>query len=236
MVSVRPSRIEALVAEGNKRAKAVMRVLGDITSFISACQFGITVASLVLGWLGEETLANLIDPALERIMPGPVSALIAAHTIATMLALAIVTYLHLLLGNSCEGVRWSAPSVAMGRRPWRFLIEYSKRPSVNNQSGVLALKSSAAPHGGIRRLHEEELRRFHAHPQDRKLSLRTKPDYRSLTHRDGQSLDTEHRNRSPDADSRPSGYSIYSSDGSSACLVIAARSTTMGFRLQRPRG
>src|SRR5215210_6237540 len=80
MVAIRRSRIAALVAEGDKRARIVMRLLEDITSFISACQVGITVASLVLGALGENTIAHLLEPAFARL-PSPIST-IAAHGLA----------------------------------------------------------------------------------------------------------------------------------------------------------
>ena len=99
IVSVRRSRIEPLVEEGNKRAKVVLRFLDDIASFISTCQVGVTVASLVLGWLGEETFAHLLTPVLEKIIPATVPVVLAAHSLATAIALLVVTYLHLLLGE-----------------------------------------------------------------------------------------------------------------------------------------
>ena len=64
MVSIRHSRIVGLIEEGNKRARIVERFLNDITAFISTCQVGVTIASLVLGWLGEETFAHLFTPPL----------------------------------------------------------------------------------------------------------------------------------------------------------------------------
>jgi CBS domain containing-hemolysin-like protein len=144
IVSVRRSRIEALAAAGNKRARAVMRVLEDVTAFISACQFGITVASLLLGWLGEETLAHMLAPPLERIMPSSFSALIAAHSIATALALAVVTYLHLLLGEFVPKAvaleRAERISLAIAR-PMEIFYKVFKAPIwLINQSGVFTLK------------------------------------------------------------------------------------------------
>ncbi|MEW6127611.1 MAG: hemolysin family protein [Acidobacteriota bacterium] len=99
MVTVRPSRIIALIEEGNKSAKAVQHFLDNLTAFISTCQVGVTIASLVLGWLGEETFAHLLAPQLEKIIPAGFPTLLAAHSIATFLALVIVTYFHLLLGE-----------------------------------------------------------------------------------------------------------------------------------------
>src|SRR5215216_1416654 len=85
LVSVRRSRIAGLVAEGNKRARIVMRLMDNLTAFISACQVGITVASLVLGALGENTIAHLLEPVFAN-MPGPLSA-IAGHGLASAIAI-----------------------------------------------------------------------------------------------------------------------------------------------------
>jgi len=164
VVSVRRSRIAGLVAQGNKRAQAVMRVLEDVTSFISAVQFGITVASLVLGWLGEATIANLILPVLEKIMPGKASAVISAHAIATAVALAIVTYLHLLLGEFVPKALalQRAERVALAvARPIEIFYRIFKAPILLiNKSGLLSIRlfglSGPSEHGAAHS--EEELR------------------------------------------------------------------------------
>src|SRR5262245_3065864 len=99
MVSIRRSRIVGLIEEGNKRARIVERFLNDITAFISTCQVGVTIASLVLRWLGESTFAHMLTPPLERLINHRLSTVVAAHSVATTLALVIVTYFHLLLGE-----------------------------------------------------------------------------------------------------------------------------------------
>jgi CBS domain containing-hemolysin-like protein len=144
IVSVRRSRKEALAAEGNRPARAVLRVMADITTFISACQFGITVASLLLGWLGEKNLAQLLEPKLDEWLPGSLSAVIAAHTIATAIALSVVTYLHLLLGEfvpkalALERAERVALAVA---RPMEIFYRLFKAPiSLINKSGVMTLR------------------------------------------------------------------------------------------------
>ncbi len=166
MVSVRRSRIAALVSEGNKRAQAVMRVLDDITAFISAVQFGITVASLALGWLGEATFAHLLEPLFERIMPGPVSVLIAAHSIATASALAVVTYLHLLFGEFIPKAlaleRTEAIALAVAR-PMEVFYRVFKAPIwLINKSGQVGLRllglHTTDEHG--KAYSEEELRQL----------------------------------------------------------------------------
>src|SRR5258708_36836789 len=67
LVSVRRPRLEARAAAGNHRAQAALRLLADPTSFISATQLGITIASLALGWIGEPTIASILQPIASRI-------------------------------------------------------------------------------------------------------------------------------------------------------------------------
>ncbi len=98
LVTVRRSRIAALVAEGNRPARTVMRIIENLTAYISAFQLGITLASLALGWIGEDTLAHVLQPLLERTLPGAAST-VAAHTIAIIIAFASITYLHIVVGE-----------------------------------------------------------------------------------------------------------------------------------------
>jgi CBS domain containing-hemolysin-like protein len=98
LVKVRRSRIASLVAAGNKRASNVMRILENLTSYISATQLGVTLASLALGWIGEDTMAHLLEPVFNSILPESLVA-VASHTVAVVLAYAIITYLHVVLGE-----------------------------------------------------------------------------------------------------------------------------------------
>ena len=98
LVSVRRARIETLAAGGRASAKAVLRALDHLDVMLSATQFGITLASLALGAVGEATLAHLAEPVVAKIVWGPAAPLVA-HTIAVAIALAVITYLHLVLGE-----------------------------------------------------------------------------------------------------------------------------------------
>src|SRR5674536_386263 len=62
MVKVRKSRIETLVLDGDRNAKHTLTVVKDLNLYLSACQLGITLASLGLGWIGEPTIAVIITP------------------------------------------------------------------------------------------------------------------------------------------------------------------------------
>src|SRR5207247_7763313 len=68
LVTVRTTHIEQLVSAGSRAAVVVQRSQRDPNRFISAAQLGITVASLLLGWIGEETFAALLYPALGYLL------------------------------------------------------------------------------------------------------------------------------------------------------------------------
>jgi putative hemolysin len=97
LVSVRRTRIDQLIAEGKEAAKVVRHAIDDPDRFIAATQLGITIASLGLGWIGEETLSSILLPLLHAL-PGNLIAP-AAHTIASTIAFAIITFLHVVLGE-----------------------------------------------------------------------------------------------------------------------------------------
>ena len=96
LVTVRKTRIDQLVAEGNRTARVVRRAITDPDSYIAATQLGITMASLGLGWIGEPALARLIEPALVSLGSASTPT---AHSIAIVIAFVIITALHIVLGE-----------------------------------------------------------------------------------------------------------------------------------------
>ncbi|HEX6650960.1 MAG TPA: hemolysin family protein, partial [Pyrinomonadaceae bacterium] len=93
LVGVRSSRIETLAASGSGAAKRLMGLLQNLNAYLSACQLGITLASLALGWVGE--------PAIARLLEGPLGGLSDAlrHGIAFAIAFSIITSLHIVVGE-----------------------------------------------------------------------------------------------------------------------------------------
>src|SRR5271169_5610217 len=75
LVAVRLSRIRQLVEKGDPRAKIVETLLSDIGRVVSGVQVGITIASLLLGYLGEITLSGILRPLVEDI-PSPWAAVV----------------------------------------------------------------------------------------------------------------------------------------------------------------
>ena len=97
MVKVRKTRIEQLVNEGNDTAKVALEALKDLDKFIAAVQLGVTISSIGLGWVGEGTLARIIEPVF-TFLPG-VSHTIATHTVSASIAFALITFLHVVIGE-----------------------------------------------------------------------------------------------------------------------------------------
>src|SRR5713101_4642008 len=98
LVSVRRTRLEARAAAGSRRARAALRLIGDPTSFISATQLGITIASLALGWIGESVVAGLLQPIAFRIASTGRAGYVA-DLLAIIIAFAAITFLHIVLGE-----------------------------------------------------------------------------------------------------------------------------------------
>ncbi|MFL5949673.1 MAG: hemolysin family protein [Gaiellaceae bacterium] len=86
LVTARRTRIQELAQKGNRRARAVLRIVADPPRFIAAMQLGVTGASLAIGALGEQVLARVFDPLF-------------ASVIAFALAFLIITFLHVVVGE-----------------------------------------------------------------------------------------------------------------------------------------
>ena len=95
VVKIRMSRLDQLIAEGNKKAITAKKVASDLDYYLSACQLGITVTALGLGALGKPTVERLMYPIFEYLAVSDAVASAASYAIAFML----VTYLHVVLGE-----------------------------------------------------------------------------------------------------------------------------------------
>ena len=96
IVKVRATRIQEMATSGLPGSQLAREVVGNLDEYLSACQLGITIVSLGLGWVGEEAFAGLLLPVLSYL--GAFAAP-AAHTIAATGAFVIITVLHIVLGE-----------------------------------------------------------------------------------------------------------------------------------------
>ena len=93
LVGVRRSRIEALAAGGDLRARRLLGLLDNLNAYLSASQLGITLASLALGWIGEPTVAHILEAPLSTLPE------FWRHAIALFIAFTLITTLHIVFGE-----------------------------------------------------------------------------------------------------------------------------------------
>ena len=96
LVRVRPTRLRELAEDGLSGAGLALRLVERLNATLSVIQLGITVASIGLGWLGEPAIAQLIEPVLTAAGAG---SPVVVHTAGTVIAFALVTLLHVVLGE-----------------------------------------------------------------------------------------------------------------------------------------
>lgn len=117
LVKVRGGQLKEMIQEGRPFAKLARRLHNQMEASLSACQLGITMASLALGWVGEPAFAHLIHPAVRALGVTSDSAL---HAIAFVIAFTAITALHLVIGEQ-------APKIFAIRRA-EFMILWCALP------------------------------------------------------------------------------------------------------------
>lgn len=95
IVKVRSSRIDFLIAEGNKRAIPVKTVITNLDEYLSACQLGITVTALGLGWLGKPAIKHMFDSLFARWEVPPS----LADVLSVILVFMFITFFHVVVGE-----------------------------------------------------------------------------------------------------------------------------------------
>lgn len=95
LISSRKDRLETLISQGNQRARTVLDAMEHLSLMLAAAQLGITIASLILGKLGEPAVAHLLErPFASLDIPPDL-----LHPLSFAIALFIITFLHILLGE-----------------------------------------------------------------------------------------------------------------------------------------
>jgi len=95
MVKARGSKIDSMVQEGRKRAKAASHLVGHLDAYLSACQLGITLTSLGLGWIGEPAIARMLEPMFKAVNLN--DSLV--HPLSFIIGFSFITVLHIVLGE-----------------------------------------------------------------------------------------------------------------------------------------
>nr|WP_201715354.1 hemolysin family protein [Rossellomorea arthrocnemi] len=148
IVKVRSSRIDQLVAEGDQTAIAAKRVISHLDEYLSACQLGITITALGLGWLGEPTIETLLHPVFEHIDLNPSITSI----ISFGLAFSVITFLHVVVGELAPktfAIQKAEEITLLFARPliWFYRIAYPFIWTLNSSArmftGLFGLKPAS---------------------------------------------------------------------------------------------
>jgi len=95
LVSIRDTRLQQLIDEGRAGARTIRKLHNKLDEVLNGIQIGVTMASLALGWIGEASLARMLQVPLARLP----HSVFFAHAFATVLAFTTITYLHVILGE-----------------------------------------------------------------------------------------------------------------------------------------
>jgi len=184
LVSARRTRIEAMVRRGDRKAKAVQAAQQDLYRQLSAAQLGITVASILLGYVAEETVAHLFRGWL-ALLPGWL-AFLGRAGVASTVALAVISFLHVVLGEQApkalaitypeETSRWvAAPLILFSwlTRPATGLLN----SSANRLIRLLGIRSAS-----------DELERVHS-PEEIRMLVEQSSEGGELQQQDARLLE-----------------------------------------------
>lgn len=159
LVAVRRSRVAELVAQRRRNALALSRAIDHLDANLAATQLGITISSLALGWIGEPALAHLVEPLLVFLPEAWVAA--GSHTISVAVAFAVITSLHIVLGELAPksfALQKSEPTALLVVRPLGIFL-FLLRPAIFllNGLGNLVLRLfGLKPGEGEETLHSPE--------------------------------------------------------------------------------
>lgn len=158
LVAVRRSEVQLWVSQGRLGAHAVQRAIEHLDDAIAATQLGITIASIGLGWLGEPAVASLVEPVLTSARLTGTAAL---HGIATAIAFAAITFLHVIVGELAPkalaldrpgpvALACAQPLLVFGR-VFRFVLVV-----MNGTGNALVRLFGVRPVGGAHRVHSAD--------------------------------------------------------------------------------
>ncbi len=172
LVKVRPTQLQPHVAANSPRGKLANSMVDHLDAYLSACQLGITLASLGLGWIGEPAFAWIVEPVV-RLFPGATDANV--HQAAIVISFLVITMLHIVLGEM-------APKTIAIRKPlttslwvswplWAFYkVTFPAIWILNETSNLLLRLIGMRPMSDHQKVSDAELRRMLAGAGEDRLS------------------------------------------------------------------
>jgi CBS domain containing-hemolysin-like protein len=141
LVKVRATQLEPFAAKGHKRAQMALHLARHLDAYLSACQLGITLASLGLGWIGEPVFANILEPFFDWF---GVESPKVQHSISFGVGFSVITFLHIVVGEMAPkslAIRLALPTVMWIAYPMRwFYLAMYPFIWVLNESALLILR------------------------------------------------------------------------------------------------
>ncbi len=152
LVKVRATQLESDAARGHKRARMGLHLARHLDAYLSACQLGITLASLGLGWIGEPIFADLLQPLFKLLH---VESEKLQHSLSFGIGFSVITFLHIVVGEMAPkslAIRLAQPTVLWIAYPMRwFYLAMYPFIWVLNESALLILRAI-----GLEPAHESE--------------------------------------------------------------------------------
>ena len=161
LVRVRRFRMESRAEQGSAAARLTLRMLDNLEAYLAACQLGITMASLGLGWVGEPAVAALLEPRFRAL--GMSDALL--HTVAFLVGFLLFSSLHIVVGEQVPktfAIRQAEPMALAVAYPLQafYLLCFPLNWALNGASQAMLswFGVQQATHGDV--LTSEELREY----------------------------------------------------------------------------
>jgi CBS domain containing-hemolysin-like protein len=159
LVKARGFRIELLADAGNSSAKMTVHIQRNLEAYLAACQLGITMASLGLGWVGEPAVAAVLEPVLA--MAGLSEKMI--HTVAFITGFLIFSSLHIVIGEQVPktlAIRKAEPMSLAVAYPlhWAFIAVFPLNWLLNKASGLILKAMNVEEVGHAEVLSGEEIK------------------------------------------------------------------------------
>lgn len=160
LVKIRDTQLEGYIRRRHRRAGMVRHILGHLDGYLSACQLGITLASLALGWVAEPVFAALLEPVFGWFR---IESERVRHLLAASVGIMVVTFFHVVVGEQAPkfiAIKRPLPSALWVGYPlhWFYVVTYPLIWVLNWTSlwVLQRLGIESAGHGEVHS--EEELR------------------------------------------------------------------------------
>lgn len=155
IVKVRDTQLQPLAAR-SARARLALHITSHLDAYLAACQVGITLSSLALGWLGEPAIASLIELPLATMIGSFAPAV--SHGIAIALAFALISALHIVLGELAPksvAIQRALPTALWAAFPlhWFYRAMYPFIAALNTVGNAVVRLFGLQPASGAERAH-----------------------------------------------------------------------------------